>query len=244
MTWPRALPPLGADLSPVQELAVAHRVLAREGWQENLSGHITVDRGDGTFLCTPWGRWWEEMRAGDVMTVGPDGAVLAGPWDVTPAVPIHTELHRARPDATVVVHGHPEAAVTLACTGGEPVISHQNAAIFHGELTTVDEYDGTIEDTATGASLATRIGTASGILLAHHGAIVTAPTLAEACYKAATYERMCRVTLAGLATGSPVVPLPIAGRERLKAELRANAPAAYWIGAARAVLRADPTVLD
>lgn len=236
--------PVGVELTDAQALAIAHRVLAREGWQENLSGHITVDRGDGTFSCTPWGRWWEEVRAADVMTVAADGSVVAGPWDVTPAVPIHTELHRARPDATVVVHGHPEAATTLACLGGEPVISHQNSCIFDGELVTVDEYAGTVEDASAGVALAARIGSASGILLAHHGAIVTAPTLAEACYKAATYERMCRTTLAGLTAGRPVVPLPTAGRDVLKAELRANAPGAYWAGAARAVLRADPTVLD
>ena len=36
--------------------------------------------------------------------------------------------------------------------------------------------------TASGSR--TQVGDASGILLAHHGAIVTAPTIAEACYKA------------------------------------------------------------
>ena len=40
-----------------------------------------------------------------------------------------------------------------------------------------------------------------GILLAHHGAIVTAPTIADACYKAATFERMCRFTYDILAVG-------------------------------------------
>ena len=244
MSWPRAVPPIDIELDDAQALAVAHRVLAREGWQENLSGHITVDRGDGTYLCTPWGRWWEEVCASDVMTVDAAGTPTAGPWDVTPAVHLHTEIHRVRPDATVVVHGHPEAATILACIGAEPVIAHQNACIFDGELVTVDEYAGTVEDSGTGAALAAQIGNASGILLAHHGAIVTAPTLAEACYKAATYERMCRFTLAALHAGRPLLPLPDAGRTALKAELRANAPDAYWRGAARVALRTDRTVLD
>lgn len=244
MSWPRAFPEIGVELDDRQRFAIAHRVLADEGWQENLSGHITWDRGDATCWCTPWGRWWEETRAGDVMTVDLDGGVVDGPWDVTPAVHLHTELHRTRPDAVAIVHGHPPAATALACMGVDPVISHQNSAIFDGELVTVSEYDGTIEDRSSGASLAARIGGSSGILLANHGAIVTAPTLEEAVYKAATYERMCRITLAALGAGRPLHELPDVGRAELKAELRANAPSAYWAGAARAVLRRSTDVLQ
>lgn len=244
MSWPRAVSPVEPTLTDLQRFAVAHRILASEGWQENLSGHITWDRGDGTIWCTAWSRWWEEMRAADVMTVDGSGTLLAGPWDVTPAVHLHTELHRARPDARVIVHGHPYAATVLACLGVAPVISHQNACIFDDELVTVDEYEGTVESGTAGANLAARVGAGGGIQLAHHGAIVTGPTLEAACYKAATYERMCRFTLDALQTGLVLPALPAEGRAALKAELERNAPDAYWSGAARAVLRHSPDVLD
>lgn len=244
MSWPRTLPDVGVDLTDRQRFAIVHRVLAAEGWQENLSGHLTWDRGDDTLWCTPWGRWWEEMRASDIMTIDRAGAIVDGPWDITPAVHLHTMLHRARPDAAVIVHGHPLAATVLVCIGVDPVISHQNSGIFDGELVTVSEYDGTVEDSAAGASLAARIGSASAILLANHGAIVTAPTLEEGCYKAATYERMCRITLTALGAGRELEALPRAGRAELKAELRRNAPDAYWVGATRAVLRASTDALN
>jgi len=246
MAWPRKVPGVGIALTDPQRFALAHRILATEGWQENLSGHLTWDRGDGTYYCTPWGLWWEEVRASDVMTVDVAGAVVDGPWDVTPAVHLHTEIHRARPDAAVIVHGHPFAATVLACIGQPPVISHQNSCIFDRELVTVDEYEGTIEDAGAGTSLTERVGGATGIQLAHHGAIVIAPTIEEAGYKAATYERMARFTLAALHAGTPASPLPLTSTERaaLKHELRTNAPAAYWDGAARAVLRTNPDVLD
>lgn len=244
MSWPRAVSEVVPALTDDQRFAVAHRVLAAEGWQENLSGHITWDRGDGTIWCTAWGRWWEEVRASDVMTVDAGGEVLDGRWDVTPAVHLHTELHRARPDARVVVHGHPYAATVLACLGVTPVVSHQNACIFDGELVAVDEYDGTVESGQAGAELAARIGNASGIQLAHHGAIITGATIELACYKAATYERMCRFTLDALRAGLTLPPLPERGRAALKAELERNAPSAYWAGAARAAIRRAPDVLD
>ena len=55
----------------------------------------------------PWGLWWDEVTASDVCAVDFDGNVVEGRWDVTPAIHIHTELHRRRPDARVVVHNHP-----------------------------------------------------------------------------------------------------------------------------------------
>jgi hypothetical protein len=57
---------------------------------------------------------------------------------------------------------------------------------------------------------------------------------------------MARFTLAAIHAGTPAAPLPLAAAERasLKHELRTNAPDAYWDGAARAALRANPDALD
>ena len=110
---PRAVPGPGIELTPAQELAIALRHLDDVGWCENLTGHITVQQGD-EFLVNPWGLWWAEVRARDLLTIDADGAVLAGEWDVTPTVHIHTELHRRRTDAAVVVHNHPPYASALA----------------------------------------------------------------------------------------------------------------------------------
>src|SRR4051795_5021934 len=91
---PRRGPGIGPELSPRQELACALRILAHEGWRENLSGHITVATSDGGMWCNPWGMWWEEVRGSDVLRLDADGDVVEGKWDVTPAVFLHTELHR------------------------------------------------------------------------------------------------------------------------------------------------------
>jgi ribulose-5-phosphate 4-epimerase/fuculose-1-phosphate aldolase len=223
-------------------LACALRILAREGWRENLSGHITVATADGGMLCNPWGMWWEEVRASDILRLDARGEIVEGHWDVTPAVFLHTELHRARADAVVVVHNHPYYATLLAAMGQRPRILHQNACIFDGELAFVDEYGG-IEDANDGKWLAAQVGDASGILLAHHGAIVTGPTIAAACYKATTFERICRMTYDALAAGHAHNELPPEARSGLKAVLRQNTPQAYWDGAVRLLLRDEPEVL-
>jgi len=123
-----------------------------------------------------------------------------------------------------------------------PRIVHQNACIFDHELAFVDEY-GAIEDANDGKWLAAQIQNASGVLLAHHGAIVTGPTIAAACYKATTFERMCRMTYDALATGRPPVEIPAVARAALKPVLQQNTPQAYWDGAVRMLLRDEPEVL-
>lgn len=225
-----------------QELACSLRILAREGWRENLSGHITCATPDGGMWVNPWGVWWDEMRASQIVRVDADGAVVEGEWDVTPAVFLHTELHRSRHDAAVIVHNHPYYATLLAAMGERPRLVHQNSCIFDGELAIVDEYGG-VDTAADGKWLAHEVGDASGVLLAHHGAIVTAPTIAEACYKAATFERMCHLTYDILRAGRAPVELPAGSRRKLQAALRQNAPRAYWEGAVRMLLRDEPDVL-
>src|SRR4029077_14048272 len=131
--------------TPPQALACTLRILAREGWCENLSGHVTWSTDDGGMWVNPWGVWWEEVRATQIIRLDAAGAIVAGEWDVTPAVFLHTELHRARADAAVIVHNHPYYATLLATMGETPRPVHQNSCIFDGEIAFLDEYGG-IED--------------------------------------------------------------------------------------------------
>jgi ribulose-5-phosphate 4-epimerase/fuculose-1-phosphate aldolase len=240
---PRAVPGPGIDLTPAQELAIALRHLDDVGWCENLTGHITVQQGDH-FLVNPWGLWWAEVRAGDLLTIDADGAVLAGALDVTPAVHIHTELHRRRADATVVVHNHPPYASALAAAGELPDLVHQNSSILADELVLVTDYDGEVDKPALGAELAERIGDASVALLVSHGVIVTAPTIEEAVYKSVLFERTCRLHWLVQTMGRTSIPIAPAQQKQLKASLIERAAPVYWHGVVRAMVRDEPDVLE
>ena len=243
MRLPSPGPGIGADLTVPQQLACALRILAHEGWRENLSGHITWATADGGMWCNPWGIWWEEVRASDVLRLDAAGAIVEGRWDVTPAVFLHTELHRERADATVIVHNHPYFATLLAAIPELPRMVHQNSCIFQDDLAIVDEYAG-VDDAEQGRWLAKQVGDATGILLAHHGAIVTGSSIGEACYKAVTFERMCRFTCDLRVMGRDPVEIPGPQRAELRALLLQNTPRAYWDGAVRLLLAREPEVLD
>ena len=242
---PRALAPIGVDLTERQKLACLHRILARLGFNENMAGHVTtVADPDGNLWASPWGLWWDEVRAQDLALVSPDGEVLSGPWDVSPAIFVHTELHRRRPDARVVVHNHPYYATLLATMGRLPEITHQAACMFDGALALVDEYQGQVLDQEASSWLADRVGDADGVILVSHGALVVGSSVEEATYRAATFDRMCRLTADALLGGQPTRTIAPELRASLRAAFRTHALDAYWNGAVRQLLRDGRDVLD
>lgn len=240
---PTRLPGIPRPLTPAQELAIALRHLDDVGFCENLTGHITVEHGGG-FLVNPWGLWWSEVRTRDLLEIDTDGRVVAGDLDVTPAVHIHTELHRRRADAKVVVHNHPPYASVLAALGELPELVHQNSAILDGEMVLVSEYDGEVDRPHLGAALADLIGDASVALLVSHGVIVTAPTIEEAVYKSVLFERTCMLHHRVRALGGTAAPIAASARRQLKASLVERAAPVYWHGAVRQLLAIEPEVLD
>ena len=122
-------PPLPA-LSPQAELALLCRTLFREGYDDHLAGHITYRQPDGTLLVNPWGLTWDEVRASDVLRIDTDGNLLEGRWTVTPAIPLHVELHRARPDDQPLqpLSGHHRFEVAASLCFGGVLSGHANRA--------------------------------------------------------------------------------------------------------------------
>jgi ribulose-5-phosphate 4-epimerase/fuculose-1-phosphate aldolase len=242
---PSILPRERIELSDRQGLACAFRILAGGGFSENIAGHITMLRGNGPEMyVNPWGLWWEEVTASDICVVDDNGRVVDGRWDVTPAIHIHTELHRRRPDAKVVIHNHPYYVTVLAAVGILPQILHQTGSLFDDDLVFVHEYSGEIDEAEAGADLAARIGTAPVSVLASHGVIVTGENLPQAVYRAASIDRMCRLTYDVLNLGREPLQIDRALRVGMKKSLLERAADVFWDGEVRALLRRDSTVLS
>jgi len=242
---PRITPPIGVDLTPQQELACAFRILARTGFSENIAGHITWAPDDtGEMWVNPWGLWWEEVSASDICRVNADAEYVAGKWDVTPAIHIHTELHRRRPDARVVVHNHPYYVTVLAAVGVLPELVHQTGSLFDGDLSFVHEYSGEVDDASLGADLAEKIGDKNTVILASHGIIVTGATVPEATYRAASIDRVCKLAYDVLLLGKDPLPISTGIKAGMKKSLLERGTDVYWAGAVRSLLRSEPDVLD
>lgn len=242
---PSTMPPVGIDLTDEQKMAVAFRHLAGIGFAENMAGHITWQPdGRSDMYVNPWGLWWAELTASDICVVDEDARVIRGRWDVTPAIHIHTEIHRQRPDARVVIHNHPYYVSLIAALGVLPELVHQTGALFLDDMYLVDKYDGEIDTPWRAAELAQQIGSANLVILANHGVIATGHDLAAAVYRAVSIERVCRLAYDVLLTGRTPAQMNRNDMVGMQASLIERAADVYWAGAARMTVKADPGVLD
>jgi ribulose-5-phosphate 4-epimerase/fuculose-1-phosphate aldolase len=237
------VPPIGVDLSDEQALAVAFRHLASIGFAENMAGHITWQLEGKDMLVNPWGLWWQELTASDICAVDAAGRVVCGRWDVTPAIHIHTELHRVRDDARVVIHNHPYYVCVLAALGRLPELLHQTGSLFLDDLCLVNTYDGEVDNPSRAADLAAHIGQANLTILANHGVIATGRNLPEAVYRAASIERVCKLAYDVMVTGREPLQMNWSDMVGMRRSLVERAADVYWAGAARMTIKADPNVL-
>jgi ribulose-5-phosphate 4-epimerase/fuculose-1-phosphate aldolase len=233
------LPPLS---SPA-ELALFARVLHSLGYNDGRAGHVTVRQADGTLLINPRELAWAEVRASDVVTIDADGVKLDGNYNPSPAYGIHLELRKLRPHLGVVVHHHPQWATLWADLVRIPPIYDQTSASVPYPLAIVDEYGGAFTNNLEeSASAARAFGDAEWGLLANHGVLLTASTLADAYIRAYTLEWRCRRAWQVETIGGGR-PLP---EDVAVAYGRGFEPIAqsWWESAMRLELIRDPTVLD
>ena len=144
--FPPTAEKLMPDLTPREELVVLARALWREGYNNHLAGHITVNLGDGTLLCNPWLLTWAELRPSQVLRIDLDGRVVEGDWPVPLGIPLHLELHKLRGDVGWAVHNHPLFGTVWADLAELPPILDQSSALGGGTLALVDEYEGPVND--------------------------------------------------------------------------------------------------
>jgi L-fuculose-phosphate aldolase len=234
--------PLLPPLSDQAQVALMCRMLFREGWNEHIAGHITYRLANGTVLTNPWELAWDEVTASDILTLDESGAVIAGDWNTTPALGLHLQLHKLRPDVHVVIHNHARWSGIWANMHRVPPVYDQAGAYVDGPLPLFDEYGGTFEDTDKSLAAAKALGNAKWALLVNHGSLVVGRDLRQAHLRAATLEwrsmRAYEVELAG--GGVPLTDAQIAEIAR---------PDAYgfpflWEAMARRELRDDPGILD
>ncbi len=233
------------ELNDREALVLLARALWREGYNDHLAGHITINAGDGTLWCNPWLVRWDELRPDQVIRIDLDGNVVEGEWPVPLGIPLHLELHRKRPDVQVTVHNHPLYGVVWADLGELPPILDQSSALGGGELVLVEEYDGAVNDASSARSAVDKIGEADLALLAGHGVLVIGSTVRAAHQRAVALEQRCqRSWHVRVAANGPVASTLAPAFAEMVLKSDGNGFIGFWEAAVRAELRADPTLLD
>src|ERR1700728_2321070 len=232
------------DLTPREELVVLARALWREGYNDHLAGHITVNLGDGTLLCNPWLLTWADLRPSQVLRIDLDGRVVEGDWPVPPGSPLHLEFHKSRQGVGWAVHNHPLFGTVWADLGEVPPILDQSSALGGGRLVLVDEYEGPVNNASSARSAVETMGDAAMALLAGHGVFVVGGSARAVYQRAVALEQRCQhawYTRAAGGAGASRVPQAFID---LVAHSDGEGFIGFWEAAVRAELAADPELLD
>lgn len=230
-----------------RQLAAALRLAERFGLNEGVCNHFSVRiPGDAElYLINPMGLHWSEITASRLLMVDGAGTLLEGDGVVEPtAFFIHTEGHKARPDALAIFHTHMPYATALTCVEeGRLLFAHQNALRFWDRVTYDDAYNGLAMDAEEGARISTGANGGDIVFLAHHGVVVHGRTVAEAFHDLYYLERSCQVQVLAASTGKPVreVPRDVAVHTaRQFAELAEKESALHFAALERVLARDTP----
>jgi L-fuculose-phosphate aldolase len=193
-------------------------------------------------LTNPWELAWDEVTASDILTLDESGAIIAGEWNVTPALGLHVQLHKLRPDVNVIIHNHARWSGLWANMHRVPPVYDQAGAYVDGPLPLYNEYDGTFEDEDKSLAAAKALGGAKWALLANHGSLVVGKDLRQAHLRVVTLEWRSQRAYELEQVGGGV---PLTDEQIVEIALPdAHGFPFLWEAMARRELREDPGIVD
>ncbi|WP_028933634.1 aldolase [Pseudonocardia spinosispora] len=190
-----------------QKVALTCRILFDAGHDSGLAGQITARAEDGTFHTQQLGLGFDEVTEDNLVLVDEDLTVVSGGGMPNPANRFHSWIYRARPDVNCVIHTHPLHVAALSMLEVPLQVSQMDLAPLYDDCAFLKDWPGVPVGNEEGEIISAALGDKRAVLLAHHGQVVAASTVEEACSLAVLIERAARLQLLAMAAGT-IQPLP------------------------------------
>ncbi|WP_442969318.1 aldolase [Pseudomonas sp. TUM22785] len=194
---------LVATERPLREkVALTCRVLFTHGHDSGLAGQITARTGvPGRYLTQRLGLGFDEITPANLLEVDEDLVVMAGDGMANPANRFHSWIYRARPDVNCIVHTHPMHASALSLLERPLKVAHMDSCMLYDEVSFLARWPGVPVGNEEGELIASVLQHRRAALLAHHGLVIAARSVEEACVLAVQVERTARMQLLAEAAG-------------------------------------------
>jgi len=227
-----------------ERLALTCRILYDGGHDSGLAGQITARaETPGHYYTQRLGMGFDEITAGNLLVVDEDLRVQEGGGMPNPANRFHSWIYRARPDVQCIIHTHPLHVASLSMLEVPLEVSHMDNCTLYDDVAFLEKWPGVPVGNEEGEIISAALGDKRAILLAHHGMLVAAGSVEEACVLSLQFERAARMQLLAMAAGAIQPIPPELGREAhdwILTPKRSQIGFAYH---ARRALRAHPDVL-
>ncbi|ODV58238.1 putative aldolase [Ascoidea rubescens DSM 1968] len=183
----------------LEHTAAAFRFFERHGYNEGVSGHISVrDPVDpSTFWINPLGKHFAMMKASDMVQVDEDGNVIGGNKHVVNAAgfKIHSVIHKARPDVNAACHAHSIYGKAYSCFGKPLQMLSQDSCLFYNAHGVYKDFGGVVLEQKESNQIAQALGNGKAVILQNHGNLTTGSTVDEAAILFFIMERTSQAQL-------------------------------------------------
>ncbi|MGI8721925.1 MAG: class II aldolase/adducin family protein [Geodermatophilaceae bacterium] len=213
-------PPADELAASRREIARACRVLAARGLADGILGHISLRVDDERLLVRcrgPRERGLAFTEPDDIHLVDLDGAPgaageLDGGWSAPNELPLHTEVLRARPEATAVVHAHPHSVVAadLAGIAIRPIVGAFDIPGTRLAQDGIPVYPRgvLIRNRGLAAEMVRAMADRPVVLLRAHGLTSIGSDVPEAVLRALSVDAIAALSLRIVAAGGVLADLP------------------------------------
>ncbi|MCE1235532.1 MAG: class II aldolase/adducin family protein [Hyphomicrobiales bacterium] len=181
------------------------RELSASGLNRGASGNVSLRFGEAMLIspsATPPSELTPDLVA--KMDLARDDGAFEGPRPPSTEWRFHRDILRSRPDANAVVHTHSPYATVLAILRREIPAVHYMIAGFGGSTIRCADY-ATFGTAELSAHALVALEGRNGCLLANHGSITLAPTMARALWLAVELETLAFQYQQALMIGEPVI---------------------------------------
>ena len=193
-------------LKILNDLAAVFRWTAKLNMHEGIANHFSVCHPDsnGSFYVNGTGQHFSNIKASDLVLIEENNfeKMKNKPEIVDPtAINIHGAIHKKVPHAKCILHVHSKYATALSCLK-DPTLPpiDQNTMRFYNRIALYDDFGG-LGFEEESEKMANSIGNHSTLLLANHGILTAAPTIAQAFDDLFYFEKACETYLTALSTG-------------------------------------------
>jgi ribulose-5-phosphate 4-epimerase/fuculose-1-phosphate aldolase len=191
---------LREDLVTCTRLLVHNDVL-------DYSGHLSARiPGTDLVLIQPRDRSRAALTADDLLVIDLDGTLVEGSVPPPAEAAIHTGVYRARPDVSVICHGHPTLSTTFTMTD-QPMRPMRHFAYKFPDGLAVHPDTTHIRTREQGDAVAATLGDAGACLLRSHGTVVVGSRIDELFMDCLDIEENARTQLMAVQLGGALLPL-------------------------------------
>ena len=193
---------VGDKLPLRQSVAQTCRILYAFGHDSGLSGQISARaEKEGSYYTQRMGLGFDEITPESLLLIDEDLNVIEGSGMPNPANRFHSWLYRARPDINCIVHTHAPYAAALSMLEVPLEIAHMDACLLFGQVAFLKKWPGIPVGNEEGEIITQAIGDKKAIMLSHHGLLVAAGSVEEACVMGVMFERAAHLQLLAMAAG-------------------------------------------